>query len=245
MTNEAPRMPASTIPGLIPTMNNTGFMTEAMDTYSEEFAAYAGTLSTEALDIGCAYGIATLAALGQGARVCAADIEPQHLQVLADRVPATQRSRLRTCVARMPDVDFPPASFGAILAARVLHFLTGSEIETVVAKMHQWLVPGGKIFLVADSPYVGPWYTAAAQYEERKRRGDPWPGYQDNYAQFLPTTADPAQHPKIINPLDPDILRRVVGNAGFIVEKAAFLPGAAPRHFPNSHAGVIARKVAE
>jgi SAM-dependent methyltransferase len=244
MNAKTPEMPSSTIPGLIPTLNNTGFMTEAMDPYSEEFAAYAGTLAREVLDIGCAYGIATLGALERGARVCAADIEPKHLQVLEGRIPAAQRSRLRTCTARMPDADFPPGSFGAILAARVLHFLTGPEIETVVAKMHRWLVPGGKVFLVADSPYVGPWYTAAAQYEERKRGGDPWPGFQENYAQFLPRTTDPTQHPKIINPLDPDILRRVVGDAGFIVEKAAFLAGAAPRHTPKSHAGVVGRKPA-
>jgi SAM-dependent methyltransferase len=244
MTSNKPDMPASTIPGLIPTLNNTGFMTEAMDPYSEEFAAYAGTIGNEALDIGCAYGIATLAALAQGARVCAADIEPKHLEVLEGRVSEAQRSRLRTRTARMPDVDFPPGSFGAILAARVLHFLTGPEIETVVAKMHRWLVPGGKVFLVADSPYVGPWYTAAAQYEERKRRGDPWPGFLENYAQFLPKTADRAKHPKIINPLDPDILRRVVSETGFIVEKAAFLAGGAPRHTPRSHAGVVGRKPA-
>lgn len=242
MSRESPPMPESTIPGLIPTMNNTGFMTETMDAYSRQFVTEAGGLDDEVLDIGCAYGIATLAALAAGARVCAADIEPQHLAVLEGRVPPALRGRLRTRVARMPDVDFPPEGFGAILAARVLHFLTGEEIERVVGKMHRWLKPGGKVFLIADSPYVGPWYKAAAEYEERKRRGEAWPGFQANYAQFLPKTADPSQHPRIINPLDPDILRRVVGAAGFAVEKAGFLPGGTPNSPKNAHAGVIARK---
>jgi SAM-dependent methyltransferase len=242
MSNDPPEMPKPFMPGLIPTMNNTGFMTESMDAYSQEFATYAGPLQAEVLDIGCAYGIATLAALANGARVCAADIEPKHLRVLEGRVPASQRSRLRTQVATLPDVDFPRDSFGAILAARVFHFLTGAEIETVVARMHDWLVTGGKIFIVADSPYTGPWYKAAPQYEERKRLGDPWPGFQENYAQFLPNTADPAQHPKIINPLDPDILRRVVTAAGFVVEKAAFLPGPMTGSPKNTHAAVVARK---
>lgn len=242
MSDTPPPLPKSTIPGLIPTMNNTGFMTEALDAYSQQFAAEAGALTDEVLDIGCAYGIATLAALERGARVCAADIEQRHLDVLEGRVPAELRSRLRTQVARMPDTDFPPESFGAVLAARVLHFLRGEEIEQVVAKMHRWLKPGGKVFLIADSPYVGPWYSAAPQYEERKRRGDPWPGFLENYAQFLPKTADPSQHPRSINPLDPDILARVVTDAGFVVEKAAFLSGSTPRSPANAHAGVIARK---
>ena len=173
MTDEAPRLPESSFPGLIPTMNNTGFMTEKLDAYSQQFAAEAGALADEVRGIGCAYGIATLAALQAGARVCAADIEAKHLAVLEGRVPPALRLRLRTQVAKMPDTDFPDQAFGAILAARVLHFLTGEEIERVVAKMHRWLQPGGKVFLIADSPYVGPWYKAAPEYEARRtaRRG--------------------------------------------------------------------------
>lgn len=243
MTPDPPAMPKPAFPGMIPTMNNTGFMTEEMDAYSVEFTRYAGTVSGEVLDIGCAYGIATLAALSNGARVCAADIEPRHLEVLRERVPEADRARLRTLVARMPGVDFPDASFDAVLAARVLHFLRPEEVELVIAKMHRWLRPGGKVFLIADSPYVGPWYTAAAEYEERKRRGERWPAFQENYAKFLPNNVDPAEHPKCINPLDPDILARVVTETGFAVEKAAFLAGGRAGSAANTHAGVIARKL--
>ena len=242
MTDEQSGLPKPFIPGLIPTMNNTGFMTEALDAYSQEFVSYAGSIADEVLDIGCAYGVATLAALAAGARVCAADMDDRHLAVLVRRTPAQQRARLRTAVAILPTADFPAGSFGAILAARVLHFLRGEAIEAVVAKMLNWLRPGGRLFLVADSPYVGPWYTAAPRYEERKKRGERWPGFLENYRQFLPPSANPGTHPEFINPLDPDILARVVTEAGFILEKAAFLPGAMPGSRPETHAGVVARK---
>ena len=62
MTDEQSGLPKPFIPGLIPTMNNTGFMTEALDAYSQEFVSYAGSIADEVLDIGCAYGVATLAA---------------------------------------------------------------------------------------------------------------------------------------------------------------------------------------
>jgi SAM-dependent methyltransferase len=244
MATDPPMMPAAKIPGLIPTLNDTGFMTDALDAYSARFAAEAGGLAAEVLDIGCAYGVATLAALEAGARVCAADIEPGHLAVLAGRVPVQQRDRLRTVVARMPDADFPAESFGAILAARVLHFLTGEQIERVVAKMHRWLVPGGRVYLVADSPYVGPWYRAWPQYEERKRAGDPWPGFIEDYSPWLPASADMTPRQRTINPLDPEILRRVTAAAGFIVEAAAWLEGARPGSLKKTHAGVIARRPA-
>jgi len=66
-------LPESPVEGLVPTMNNTGWMTVALDDVSAEFARYAGTVDGEVLDIGCAYGIATLEALDAGARVCACD----------------------------------------------------------------------------------------------------------------------------------------------------------------------------
>ena len=244
MATEPPMMPTAKIPGLIPTLNDTGFMTDALDAYSARFAAEAGQLAAEVLDIGCAYGVATLAALKAGAKVCAADIEPGHLAVLENRVPPAQRERLRTVVAQMPEADFPDQGFGAILAARVLHFLDGAQVETVVGKMSRWLVPGGRVYLVADSPYVGPWYQAWPQYEERKRQGDPWPGFMEDYSPYLPASVEVKQRKRQINPLDPDVLRRVCSEAGLIVEEAAWLEGARAGSLKKTHAGVIARRPA-
>ncbi|WP_259377038.1 hypothetical protein [Bacillus velezensis] len=37
-----------------------------------------------------------------------------------------------------------------------------------------------KIFLSTDSPYFGYWQAKASEYEQRKREGDPWPGFIEN-----------------------------------------------------------------
>lgn len=242
MTEPETLLPKSAIAGLVPTLNNTGWMTEELDDFSRTFADYAGSRTEECLDIGCAYGVATLPALANGARVLACDMEQRHLEILEQRVPAEQRARLRCRAGTMPDVSFPHESFGAILCARALHFLAGADIETTVGKMHDWLVPGGRVFLVADSPYIGPWYSRAPEYERRKAEGDPWPGLIDDYRSLLPATANPAEHPSFLNPLDPDILRRVVTAAGFEVLEARWLTGARPGSADNTHAGIIARK---
>jgi SAM-dependent methyltransferase len=244
MSEPDPLLPISNVPGLIPTLNHTGWMTEGLDEVSRAFTEYAATVAGECLDIGCAYGVATLPALAAGARVLACDIEPRHLEILAQRVPAGDRPRLRCQAGAMPGVDFPPGSFGTILCARALHFLEGRDIEMTVGKMYDWLTPGGCVFLVADSPYVGPWFTRAAEYERRKAEGHPWPGFVEDYRALLPASANPADHPLFINPLDPDILRRVAGDAGFEVLVARWLPGAMPRSPAKSHAGVIGRKPA-
>jgi SAM-dependent methyltransferase len=240
--DEKLQMPTPFIPGLIPTMNNRGFMTEGLDAYSLEFTRYAGTVTREVLDIGCAYGVATLAALAGGARVLAADMDPRHLEVLLGRVPAEQRPRLRTATAVLPGADFPAGAFDAVLAARVLHFLRPEEVESVALKIFRWLAPGGKLFIIADSPYTGPWYKAAPEYEQRKKAGERWPGFLEDYRQFLPPGTDLSGQPRSINPMDPDILRRLATESGFAVERAAFLAGSTPKSPPNAHAGVIARK---
>lgn len=238
-------LPKSSVPGLIPTLNNTGWMTETLDDYSRAFTEYAGTVTQECLDIGCAYGVATLPALANGARILASDLEPRHLEILAERVPQTDRGRYRSQPGRLPDVEFPAGSFGAILCARTLHFLLAGDIELTVRKMFDWLVPGGRVFLVTDSPYVGPWWKSAPEYERRKREGCPWPGFVSNYAALLPPGTDTTKHPNFIHPLDPDILRRVTGAAGFEVLEAGFLQGGGKAATGREHAGVIARKPGE
>jgi SAM-dependent methyltransferase len=142
----------------------------------------------------------------------------------------------------MPEIDFPHESFGAILCARTLHFLRGRDIETTVRKMHDWLIPGGRIFLVADSPYVGPWWKLAPEYERRKREGCPWPGFVQDYAALLPPGSNASEHPSFIHPLDPDILGRVTAQAGFEILEAGFLRRGGGGGTGREHAGVIARK---
>jgi SAM-dependent methyltransferase len=237
-------LPESYVEGLIPTLNKTGWMTETLDTYSQEFTRYAGSINTEVLDIGCAYGVATLAALDAGASVLACDMEPRHLEILEKRVPVEQQERFRCSPATLPGVNFPPHRFGAILAARVLHFLNGAQIESAVHKMHDWLQPGGQLYLIADTPYTGPWYIHADRYEQRKAAGDPWPGYVDDYISLLPAGTDPEGHPGFINPLDPDILSRVCNASGLEIISADFLSSATKRAKGKEHAGVIARRPA-
>jgi hypothetical protein len=108
--------------------------------------------------------------------------------------------------------------------------------------MFDWLLPGGRAFLITDSPYVGPWWQSAPEYERRKREGCPWPGFVSNYAALLPPGTDATKHPRFIHPLDPDILCRVTTAAGFEVLEARFLRGGGQRATGREHAGVIATR---
>ena len=240
-----PRMPTETYPGAVPTMNGRGFMLQSLDPYSQSFVTFAARCDAPVLDIGCAYGIATLAALAEGARVCACDMEASHLEILRDKVPAPDRARLTTQVGQLPDADFPMNSFGAILASRVIHFLDGDEVELAVRNMAAWLVPGGRLFLVVDTPYMPSWSASVPTYELRKRQGDKWPGFLPDFSLYASVTADPESYPDFMNPMDPDILARVCEEAGLeVVDKGyAGLQRGGPPTPGKEHAGCTAVKV--
>lgn len=233
-------LPPSGIPGFVPTLNAKGWMTLRPDSVSEAFIEYAAQCGQECLDIGCAYGVATLPALARGARMRACDMEPQHLDILWQQTPGPDRARLRIQPATLPEVDFPPESFGAILCARALHFLSGRDISLSISKMADWLSPGGRMYLVSDSPYGGPWAIRAPDYERRKAAGDPWPGLVSSFAELLKPGDDPKRHPAFINPLDPDILQREVELAGLLTIESHWLPGFTDNSPPRIRAGVIA-----
>ena len=81
-----------------------------------------------------------------GARVLACDLEPRHLEILAQRVPTADRARFRSQPGRLPDVNFPAGSFGGILCARTLHFLRARDIGLTVSGLLSRTIGGPSVF---------------------------------------------------------------------------------------------------
>jgi len=211
-------------PDMEPTLNGTGFMFRVLDEFADDFIQFAGYTDGEVLDIGCAFGIATIAALEAGGRVTAVDLDQRHLEALVAKTPAALRDQL-TCVAgELPGLDLPEANYDAILCSRVLHFLDGSAIDASVRKMRRWLKPGGRLYLVADTPY-GIWRRLIPIFDARRARGDRWPGLMiglENYLPFAPKDRA-IDGPPFMNLLDPELLTRICTDAGFTVERATFI----------------------
>jgi len=233
--------PTPWMEGMVPTLNQRGFMSETLDRFSMAFVEYAAICGHEALDIGCAYGVATREVLVRGGRVLACDMEPGHLEILEREMPEEYLDRLRVRQGLLPRVDFDEQAFGAILASRVVHFLDGDELRLAFAKLFRWLKPGGRAFVIADTPYTGFWASIADDYERRKASGEEWPAFIDDVAPLLNKTADemPEDMFRFLNPLDPDLLAREAERAGFTVEEAAFT-GSGGNPDGNQHAGLIA-----
>lgn len=238
-------MPPAEPNGFVPTLNGMGYMTSGLDPYSRAFVDFAPAAPGPALDVGAAYGVASLAALSAGASVLANDLDPRHLAILEQRVPAADRARLTLLPGAFPDgLELAPGSLGAVLVCRVLHFFEGEAIERSAEAVARWLAPGGKAFVVGETPFIGTARAFFPTYETRRRAGDPWPGIVRDVGAHDPKRA--GSLPKLMHLLDEAVLRRVFTRAGLVVEKAGTF---ARPEFPKDiqldgreSVGLVARK---
>ena len=215
-------MPNPEESGFIPTLNQNGYMVSYMDKFMNAFVQFAGNSDYPCVDIGSAYGIATIEALKRGGKMIANDLDYRHLQILKDKVPAQMQANLQLFPGRFPDIHFESNSLGALLLARIAHFLTPTELMEGASKMYDWLIPNGKVFLTAETPYLGLWESFIPIYEKRKAEGNIWAGQIENISEY--TNKRGKQLPNQMLLLDPDSLRFVFEKAGFKIDVVEFLP---------------------
>ncbi len=137
------------------------------------------------------------------------------MAIIESRTPAQYAERLISCLGQFPEqLDFPCASFDGIYNARLLHFFDGGRLRAGLAKFHQWLKPGGRLFLVNDSVYRTIFSPLIAAYEKRVAAGDEWPGFIEDVASCISECLPPDAFPKTMNFLDPAVLSRELTLAG-------------------------------
>jgi ubiquinone/menaquinone biosynthesis C-methylase UbiE len=222
MSESLPDIPKAWIKGMEPTLNNKGFMFENIDEFAEDFIKFSGESDDAALELGCAYGIASIAALKAGATLTACDMDQGHLDILKSRTPENLHNQLTTVQGKLPDVDLPENHFGTLLCSRVLHFMTGDDIDAAVKNMYRWLKPGGKLFLVADTPW-GIWRNFIPTWEKNVANNERWPGHMEPTMAYLPFAKETSVGPEFMNLMSPQLLCRSAREAGFDVRKCSYI----------------------
>jgi SAM-dependent methyltransferase len=202
----------------IPTRNQTGWASNQLNEVSELFVAFCRLATLPVLDIGAAFGIASLAALDAGAIVIANDVAPEHLAAIASKVKTEYACRLTLLPGRFPaQLKFPEASFSAVHASNVLHFLNGPELALGFSLIARWLTPGGKVFVQASTPWQQPFKDFVSEFQSRRDAGADWPGWIDNTAEYS-RHRKLGQIPSKLHLLDDFTLRRCAESAGLEVE---------------------------
>lgn len=213
--------------------------TKAFLTYVKENPA--GTY----LDIGAAFGVTTLPALKTGAHMIANDISQKELSILKQNTPSTDLKNLTTLLGHFPDFDLPAQHLNGILASHILHFLEPDQVRIGIAKMHLWLKPNAKVFVLCFTPYHQFMAKIIPDYEQKISAGNSWPGYTTNSSKYV---LEQTILPLKVNLMDPTILAREFIAAQFQIEQVEFTPcpqGINPDFFPldgREWVGLIARK---
>lgn len=209
-----------------------GFTTTPCDPISQEFIAQAAKIAQKngkVLEIGAAFGAATLAAIANGASVFCNDINPKNLAVIHNRhagknVITGDDNKLILVPGTFPDelAGLPKKYFDAILICRVLHFFTGEKIEKSLAFLSKLLIPGGKLYIVCETPYLKNWQKFLPEFDRRVQQGIEWPGEITNPAAFE-SSGRSASLPEFVHWITKEILERSLSRAGFSVEHADYI----------------------
>src|SRR5262249_37380375 len=166
------RWPKAVEDGLIPTDDAMGIMTEEPSPAAEAFIELAGRAGRPLLEIGAAYGNATLPALRAGGRGIANDLSASELGVLASGASGEERKRLVLMPARFPEeIRLGDGCLSGALAAQVLHFFDGPTVELAFQSVRRWLEPGGAWYVVVMTPSLGFYRTLRPEYEKQARPG--------------------------------------------------------------------------
>lgn len=232
----------------IATLNRMGYMYIKPERIMQSFIDFCSEATAPVLDIGAAYGVASIPALEKGACVVANDMDERHLVILKSKVPPSLLSHLELKLGKMPyDLDFPQNYFSAILASRILNFIEPHLLRESFARIYKWLKPRGKLFYLGASPYMGSYKDFLPQYEKNKREGREWPGLiEKDLDLYAPQRTE--QLPPFINLIDSEVLTKLMVEAGFKIEKMEFIPfgDAYPDDMKldgREHLGAIAVKV--
>ena len=212
--------------GFVATRNAMGYMTTCLDPYSSAFTRHCLFFPEQkrpSLDIGAAFGVASLEALSNGAHVVSNDIDATHLATIKVLAPEHARTRLTLDCQPFPgNMEHGEGAFSAILASRVLHFLTVPQLVEGAAKLARWLAPGGHLFVVEDSPYLGNSSGFIDTYEARVRAGEAYPGMCLRVDRTRTTRA--STMPDFFHFFDAATLTRVFEQAGLEVLNCRSFP---------------------
>jgi SAM-dependent methyltransferase len=225
-----------------PTLNKTGFSWKEIAPLAIQWSEFQGP--GPSLEIGAGYGDTSLLALRKGRQVIANDLSSDHLSIFASGVPHDLRTNLKILPGCFPDdLELASGSLGSVLASSVFHFLSGDQLIAGLEKIEDWLAPGGKLFIIAETPFMR--VLKDFPYGERKKNSN-YPGFitREEFRQYSPY-AD--QLPEQLNWLDADVLLRDVSSKSFRIEHLAYFtrPGL-PRHLlldGRESVGLVAVKI--
>ncbi len=169
------------------------------------------------MDVGAGFGALTRLALDKGAIVINNEISEKQQLYNLKYVKKNQKDRLYFNNQDIRNASLPNDSLDAVIFHRILHFFSGKDIENILTKSHQWLKPGGKIYIVMMSKdHIA--FRDKIKYDESKS----WPG--ENLVIVKKHLPDQAYAlPETLHVVSTKTLQKALNKIGFQVEQSNFV----------------------
>lgn len=192
------------------------------------------------LEIGGCYGDLMLTALEQSENTIYTlnDLDERHLfiaakclsekiqQNLLKKNSVDQVTFVKADIANANDIR-NLGQFDIIYVGKVLHFLTPEQFELAVKHIYLLLKAGGKVYIVAFSPYLKYLEKFIPTYEKRVNSGEKYPGFILNPREFIEVTSStPLAITSVLDrslfALDPNTLQATFKKNGFQIIECKF-----------------------
>lgn len=234
------KIPKPEADGRIQTLNKKGAVTARFGYIEREFLKFGK--DKEILEIGGCYGDIMLHALKQSehTKYVLNDLDERHLFIAAKKLEnKIQNGWLKQdCINQVKFVQADITNtdqvtklgqYDAILVARVLHFLTPKQIELAIKHLFLLLKHGGRIFVIAITPYVKRFQKFIPEYERRVKAGEKYPGYIKSLRDYVDATVTTPEQIKNLHDgpflfLDVHILQGLFERNGFKVIECRTMP---------------------
>ncbi len=225
-------LPKPQFDGRYQTLNKKGAALPVTNIITDEFIAYASQDNKHILHVDAQFGHIALDVLKSNvAEYVATDSDKRHLAVIAKRanklIPTKNLKALKLFHGSFPNSfkEFADNSFDVILLDRVLHFYTPDQVTKAIKETLRILKPGGKVFIVAITPYVRRFESFIPQYKQRLLLKHRYPGHVKNLKYFAnPEVTTPEQlnqmHDKSFMFFDAQFMHFFLSKTGFVVDKA-------------------------
>ncbi len=210
---------------IFPTLNAHGFVLERMDPYSKLFVKSASRAPGKTnLEIGASFGYATKQVLLHNSTIIANDISKEHLDIIEETTPALYKKGLTTLQGDFATVagqcdKLKPGCLANVLISRTLQHMTPDKVEQTLKTVFDLLMPGGKLYVVSDTPFLRVFEGFLPTFEQRVAAGDPNPGIIND---VTPARAYFGEHPNYLNLMNDETLIRLTKAAGYTIEKSGY-----------------------
>lgn len=168
------------------TLNGMGYVFFTLTPLTRSFLEKECAPGKRLLEIGTGFSSVPIDAIQKGvSEYFANDLSKDHLEILLRKaekyLSPLSLMNLKLLEGKTPEIlSSLTGLFDAILAEKVIHFFTPSEIKTFIQFVQSHLREGGKLYITMASPSTKGYIKAQEDYEERKKKGEEFPGYFTN-----------------------------------------------------------------